>query len=237
MTIIFCTKKVISTFKPVLLITDDNSKIYNKYDVDKFNAVCKVLSIEELWLDIEFAHEPKTKRASLEIPWEIDFLEESAKAGNHPVAIMTSPQSKEKKPVGVRVGNHAIINLIHFHWTRFKMSQKDSCCINVSVSSPISIPQIFIPLLLGCTLHLFRRQDLHDMGCFLKNVSWRNISRLSMPTFHLNPLLEFIDCQGASKIMKSLKSLKHVICRGEMISFELVLKNCHFVYHSIYLGA
>ncbi len=216
-----------------MLITDDNSKIYNKYDVDKFNAVCKVLSIEELWLDIEFAHEPKTRRASLEVPWEIDFLEESAKADKHPVVIMTSPQSKDKKPVGVRVGNHAIINLIHYHWTKFKMSQKDVCCINVSVSSSISIPQMFIALLLGCTLHLFRRQDLHDMGSFLKNVSWRNISRLSMPTFHLSPLLDFIDCQGAGKILKSLKSLKHVICRGDMISPELVLKIIYyFVYSS-----
>lgn len=158
----------------------------------------------------------------MELAWEIDFLEKKAQSGEHPVVIISCLNKESVRSVGVRIGNKSILNLISYHWSKFKMSEKDSCCITVPIASPMSIPQIFIPLLLGCTLNLFRRRDVSDMGSFLKNVAWQKVTRLSIPTHHLKPMLDSITNQETATKLHSLKSLKFVVCRGSIIPRELV---------------
>lgn len=214
-----------------MMITDDNGKIFNKYDTNKFAAYTNLVSIEELWLDSEFVQDTRGRQhASMDSAWIIDFLEHPSKGEEdhmRPVVIYHS-HGLHSNPVGVRLTNKSIVNLIIYHWNKLGVKRKDVCCLSVSLASHDSLAQIFIPLLLGCTIHVFRKMDVDDTDNFVKNVSWRNVTRLSIPTYCLHKILDSIDFLGKEAMLKSLKSLKVIICRGAFIKHETVnflLKN------------
>jgi hypothetical protein len=217
---IYLSFQIIDKFKPILIIADDNGPIFNKYDPSKFSSFCTMLALNELWVDMEVAspHANPKRRSSIQ-PEIMDIFtkEESSIVAEKFPAVLIHTGGFQGEVVGVRLNHLSIVNHCNFEWSKLNMKQSQSCSLLTHISQADSIPQIFAPLLKGCTLHIFHTSDLKDMTHFVRALATKNVNRLVIPCYYFYDLLNAVQNSGTKETVASLKCVKYVVCRSGQI--------------------
>jgi hypothetical protein len=201
--------------------------VFNKYEPTKFSEMCPLLSMAELWvlMDLPDPTLSKSQRRASIHPGVLDIFKPPTPTTTYP-AVVLHTRGFHDHPCGVRIKHENIINRCIFEWNTLNLKESQSCSLTTNIAQVDSVSQIFSAILKGCTLVIFRRADFKLMSQFIRDVSSRNINRLVIPYYHLHELLQAIevDKSGRDEVVKSLRCLHYVVCRGGYIHESDVCK-------------
>ncbi len=119
------------------------------------------------------------------------------------------------KPKGAMITHRAIVN--HMMWMQgnFPLTQKDKVLQKTPISFDTAIWEVYAPLISGAQLVMAKPGGHRDINYLINIINQYQITALKLVPFLLQVLLDsgdFITC----------KSLKRVLCGGEVVTRELV---------------
>jgi len=118
---------------------------------------------------------------------------------------------------GARISHKAIWNVINSERKYFQLNSNDVCALTYPLHTIQSANQIYSAILTGCTITVFRRQDLAEMENFIKCPPVNKLTKLILMYHDFDNFLTSIEPLGKKETKKTLKSLKLVICEGALL--------------------
>lgn len=139
-------------------------------------------------------------------------LEQKSKANNLAYVIYTSGSTGQ--PKGVMIEHSSLVNFIYSFNNQFqnKISHEDNCLSITNVSFDVSVGEMFLPLLFGARLVLYKENKLKDISSFVNSIVQNNISFTYIPPSILNDvyneLENYKDVLNLSKILVGVEPIK-----------------------------
>ncbi|GAD77764.1 non-ribosomal peptide synthetase, partial [Vibrio azureus] len=118
-------------------------------------------------------------------------------------------------PKGVKVSRKAAANHIATINDHFKLTSQDRCILSASVNFDAAFEQIFLPLTLGCELHIVSLQEM-EVSKFDRYLTQNAISVADLPLAYLSQYLTYLNSQKTLEA-KQLTSLELLVVGGEAI--------------------
>lgn len=162
----------------------------------------------------------------LDTEWDLVARQSQANLADKPAAdslmylIYTSGSSG--KPKGVGVYHRGFANLLHWFITEFSMTHLDQCLVISSLSFDLTQKDLFAPLLVGGTVHLYASQ-YYDPLAIRQSISAAHITLLNCTPSAFYPLVEDLD----EVAYESLRSLRLLLLGGEPIHVSRIRRWIH----------
>ncbi|MBA2650884.1 MAG: amino acid adenylation domain-containing protein [Tatlockia sp.] len=122
------------------------------------------------------------------------------------------------KPKGCLIEHKNVINLINDFQQKAPLTCNDIATLWTSIGFDVSIYEIFSPLTVGATLHLFNRKAISlDPYQYFKKLHIHNITSAYIPAFMLSKFLDW------AKTKSNLISLKRLLVGVEPINENLLI--------------
>ncbi|CAG7692578.1 unnamed protein product [Allacma fusca] len=222
---------IIHKFRPIMVITDDDGPILGKYDAKSFAEFCRLLSIEEIWMDMNLPPKDDPKWKTFDKKVELFSTPKNVEPNLRP-AVVVHTTGIAGDPKGVRLGHKAVLNRCHWEWHQYAFSKKDACALTVAISSIDAIGLIFASLLKGTTLHIFKRNEVLNMPNLVHKFHEKGITRLYLYSHSIDSFLKAAKALGRNSV--ELRQLKLVCCLGDdLISTTLVHDFVNFFSHDV----
>jgi len=141
--------------------------------------------------------------------------------GTDPLTCILYTSGSTGKPKGVMLHNGSILNRIRWMWDAYPFGNDECCAWRTSIGFVDHIWEIFGPLLYGIPSVLFRKEDVIDVGSFIKMIQLHRITRLLLVPSLLKTMLGKI-----SMDRMDLAHLKYWTCSGERLSADLTEEFC-----------
>ena len=141
---------IIHKFRPVMVITDDDGPILGKYDAKSFAEFTKLMSLEEIWMDMELPAEndPRWKDGTMNKKLFV-FSTPLDVPPRHRPALVVSTTGVTGNPRGVRIDHMTILHRLQCEWREFGVHTESISAITVPVMTLEGCLQAFGGLLKG----------------------------------------------------------------------------------------
>jgi amino acid adenylation domain-containing protein len=116
------------------------------------------------------------------------------------------------RPKGTGVAQRGVVNLLHWWISDFTITADDRVLLVTSLSFDLTQKNIFAPLLVGGTVHMFAAR--YEPRLLAQAVQERGITLLNCTPSALYPLVELLDARSLHR----LSSLRYVFLGGEPIA-------------------
>lgn len=179
------------------------------------------LLLDEAWIEhhlSEINSQPIEWEPALSV--EADLIDDAQKqAIQESIACIIYTSGSTGQPKGVKIKRGAIMNRLHWMWSRYPFQPQEVSCIKTSIGFVDHIWEIFGPLLQGIPSVLFKKEDLLDIGAFVDMLAKHHVSRIVLVPSLLDELLNY----DRAELLK-LKHLNLWSCSGEELKYPLVKK-------------
>ena len=115
-------------------------------------------------------------------------------------------------PKGVKIKNYSLVNHVFAINKKFsnKISKSDKCLSIANISFDANIQEIFIPLLLGATLHMLPDENIYNIKLLAEYISSRNITFAFIPPNILDDVYDFLRNDEHIKLNKLLVGVEKI---------------------------
>jgi amino acid adenylation domain-containing protein len=133
---------------------------------------------------------------------------------SHSLAYVIYTSGTTGRPKGVMIEHHSVINRLEWMQKNYPLDNKDVILQKTPVIFDVSVWELFWWSFAGASVYLLEPGGEKDPAVISKAIREAGITTMHFVPSMLNPFLEYVDQEGTSK---TLKSLKQVFASGEAL--------------------